>query len=129
MKSMKECHSMVLYLFFMLMGKSKGLQSSYFLITIDVYHIFLYRKETTSGVFWLNAAETWVDILSKADNNVVESIVNFVSGSAKKPQVDAHFMSESGVIDVFFLLGPEPMDVFTQYTKLTGSAHLPPVST
>ncbi|NP_001153434.1 alpha glucosidase II alpha subunit-like precursor [Nasonia vitripennis] len=89
--------------------------------------LYAHGKEKTSGVFWLNAAETWVDILSKADNNVVESIVNFVSGSAKKPQVDAHFMSESGVIDVFFLLGPEPMDVFTQYTKLTGTAHLPPI--
>ena len=37
-------------------------------------------------------------------------------------------MSESGIIDVFFLLGPKPMDTFRQYTALTGTAHLPPVS-
>jgi alpha 1,3-glucosidase len=88
-----------------------------------------FRKKTTSGIFWHNAAETWIDVVSSADNNVVESIVNFVSGTAKKSQVDTHFMSESGVIDVFFLLGPEPMDTFRQYAELTGTAHLPPVST
>ncbi|XP_015603638.1 neutral alpha-glucosidase AB [Cephus cinctus] len=87
--------------------------------------LYAHGKERTSGVFWHNAAETWVDILSSADNNVVESIVSFVSGSTKKFQVDAHFMSESGVIDVFFMLGPKPLDVFRQYTILTGTAPLP----
>ncbi|XP_046483150.1 neutral alpha-glucosidase AB [Neodiprion pinetum] len=88
--------------------------------------VFGHGKESgTSGVYWQNAAETWVDITSSADNNVVESIVNFVSGSAKKPQVDAHFISESGLIDAFFMLGPSPLDAFRQYTRLTGSAPLP----
>ncbi|XP_015112799.1 neutral alpha-glucosidase AB [Diachasma alloeum] len=91
--------------------------------------LYAHGKDRTTGVFWHNAAETWVDILSSADNNVVESIVNFVSGSVKKPQVDAHFMSESGVIDVFFLLGPKPLDAFRQYTILTGTAPLPQMFT
>ena len=60
---------------------------------------------------------------------MVESIVSYVSGTAKKPQVDAHFMSESGVIDVFFLLGPKPLDTFKQYTDLTGTGNLPQVLT
>ncbi|XP_043482862.1 neutral alpha-glucosidase AB [Leptopilina heterotoma] len=88
--------------------------------------LYAHGKERTSGVFWNNAAETWVDILSSADNNVVESIVNLVTGS-KKSQVDAHFMSESGVIDVFFLLGPKPLDTFRQYALLTGTAPLPQI--
>lgn len=87
--------------------------------------LYAHGKDRTAGVFWHNAAETWVDIVSSADNNVVESIVSFVSGSVKNPQVDAHFISESGVIDVFFLLGPKPLDVFRQYTTLTGTAPLP----
>lgn len=41
----------------------------------------------SAGVFWLNAAETWIDVASNSDENVVSSIVNFVSGSAKEPQV------------------------------------------
>jgi len=36
-------------------------------------------------------------------------------------------MSESGVIDIFFMLGPKPLDVFRQYTVLTGTAPLPQV--
>lgn len=60
----------------------------------------------TSGVFWHNAAETFVDIHDTKS---------------------AHFISESGIIDVFILLGPSPHDVFKQYTKLTGVAALPPI--
>ncbi|XP_049774510.1 neutral alpha-glucosidase AB [Schistocerca cancellata] len=80
----------------------------------------------TSGVFWLNAAETWVDIEGTHDQNVMSSIVNFVSGSVRTPEVNAHFMSESGIIDVFFMLGPEPKNVLQQYAKLTGTTPLPP---
>lgn len=36
-------------------------------------------------------------------------------------------MSESGVIDVFVMLGPKPDDVFRQYGALTGTTQLPPL--
>lgn len=84
-----------------------------------------FRGTHTAGIFWLNAAETWVDILGPADQNVVSSIVNFVSRSTAPPQIDSHFMSESGIIDTFFMLGPNPKDVFRQYRRLTGSTPLP----
>lgn len=88
--------------------------------------IIAHSTTNTVGVFWHNAAETWVDIHSNLDDNMVSSIVNFVSGSTKPAQVDAHFMSETGVMDVFFCLGPKPHDVLRQYTGLTGTAPLPP---
>jgi alpha 1,3-glucosidase len=44
------------------------------------------------------------------------------------PQVDTRWFSESGVIDVFMMLGPTPADVFHQYAQLTGTTPLPPVS-
>ncbi|KAJ9579720.1 hypothetical protein L9F63_004646 [Diploptera punctata] len=87
--------------------------------------LIAHGTKRTVGVFWMNAAETWVDIFGPGDQNVVSSIVNFVSGSAPPPQVDSHFMSESGIIDTFFMVGPKPKDVFRQYTKLTGTAPLP----
>lgn len=37
-------------------------------------------------------------------------------------------MSENGIIDVFVMLGPKPNDVFTQYTRLTGTAPIPQVN-
>lgn len=84
-------------------------------------------SKQSAGVFWLNTAETWIDIAKPDGENVVSSLVNLVSGSNQEPQVDSHFMSESGIIDVFFFLGPKPLDVFRQYSKLTGAAPLPPV--
>lgn len=80
------------------------------------------------GVFWHNAAETWVDITNSKDTNVVSSIVNLVSGHTPENSIDAHFMSESGVFDLFVLMGPKPKDVVRQYASLTGVAPLPQVS-
>lgn len=88
--------------------------------------IYGHGADSTSGIYWQNAAETWVDIAGiSTEQNVVSSIVNFVSGSGKQDPPSAHFMSESGIIDVFVLLGPSPSDAFRQYTDLTGSGNLP----
>ena len=64
----------------------------------------------TSGVFWFNPTETFVDI---EDDD---------SGSKT-----SHWMSESGIIDVFFIPGPTPHDVYRQYGKLTGTTPIPPL--
>lgn len=82
------------------------------------------RQQHTAGVYWQNAAETWVDIQT-TETNVVSSLVNFVSGSRKTPPPAAHFMSESGIVDAFIMLGPKPMDTFKQYAALTGTHELP----
>lgn len=89
--------------------------------------LYAHGLKGSAGVFWLNTAETWIDIAKPDGENVVSSIVNLVSGSTQMSQVDSHFISESGIIDVFFLLGPKPLDVFRQYTALTGTAPLPPL--
>lgn len=41
--------------------------------------------------------------------------------------MDAHFISETGVIDLYLFLGPKPADVFRQNANLTGVYSLPPV--
>ncbi|XP_032524398.2 neutral alpha-glucosidase AB [Danaus plexippus] len=87
--------------------------------------LYSHSKRHSAGVFWHNSAETWVDVVNYADETVVSSLVNLVTGG-RKTRVDARFMSESGVIDVFVLLGDKPSDVFRQYTRLTGVAPLPP---
>ena len=60
--------------------------------------------------------------------NMFSKLVEFVAGSDEIPQVDTQWMSESGIIDVFLLLGPKPNDIFKQYASLTGTTPLPPVS-
>ncbi|XP_034119570.1 neutral alpha-glucosidase AB [Drosophila albomicans] len=86
--------------------------------------LYGHGPQRTAGVYWQNAAETWVDIYT-AETNVVSSLVNFVSGSRKSTPPAAHFISESGIVDAFIMLGPQPMDVFQQYTALTGTHDLP----
>lgn len=69
-----------------------------------------------------------MDVKNSKDTDVVSSIVNLVSGSRPDSQVDTHFMSESGVLDFFMMLGPKPKDVVRQYAALTGTSPLPQVT-
>lgn len=87
--------------------------------------LYAHSPEHTVGVFWLNAAETWVDISNSQDANVVSSIVNLVSGQKTETRIDTHFMSESGIIDLFVFMGPSPQEAVRQYAALTGVAPLP----
>lgn len=48
-------------------------------------------------------------------------MLDFVKVSSEAPQTDVRWISESGIIDVFIMLGPKPTDVFTQYASLTGT--------
>ncbi|KAM7086269.1 neutral alpha-glucosidase AB isoform 1-T1 [Molossus nigricans] len=80
------------------------------------------------GIFWLNAAETWVDISSNtAGKTLFGKMLDYLQGSGETPQTDVRWMSESGIIDVFLLLGPSVLDVFRQYASLTGTQALPPL--
>lgn len=82
----------------------------------------------TVGVFWMNAAETWVDISSSnARKSMLNSLMSFFKEAEEVPQVETHWISESGIIDVFVMLGPKPHDVFQEYASFTGTTALPPL--
>lgn len=51
---------------------------------------------------------------------VFGKMLDYVQGSSEIPQTDVRWISESGIIDAFILLGPNPQDVFAQYAALTG---------
>uniref|UniRef100_A0A182QSP4 Glucosidase II subunit alpha n=1 Tax=Anopheles farauti TaxID=69004 RepID=A0A182QSP4_9DIPT len=88
--------------------------------------VYGHGETNTAGVFWLNAAETWVDVFSaNRDTDVVSSLVNLVSWNSQTEPPAVNFISESGIMDVFVLMGPSPIDTFRQYTDLTGKAPLP----
>ena len=78
------------------------------------------KKDSTVGVFWLNAAETWIDITKST------SIANPLSlGVLGKTTTQTHWISETGLLDVFVFLGPTPQDVIGSYAELTGYTALP----
>jgi len=64
----------------------------------------------TTGVFWFNPTESFVDVMSEGDNGKT-----------------THWISESGIIDTFLLPGPTPADMYRQYATLTGTAPVPPM--
>lgn len=90
--------------------------------------VLAHGKQKTAGALWLNAAETWVDIdSSTADKGVLANLIDKIRTSKDVPQVDVHFISETGVLDLFLFLGPRPKDVFRQNAHLTGVMPLPPL--
>ncbi|XP_072284040.1 neutral alpha-glucosidase C isoform X3 [Pyxicephalus adspersus] len=123
--------------------KDTGENEAYRLYNLDVfgYRVFdkmgtygsvplllAHKPLYTCGIFWLNASETLVEINSKA---ALQSHLQPAAPDTRKqkavPKKDIRWMSESGIVDVFLLLGPMPQDVFNQYAQLTGTQILPPL--
>lgn len=118
---------------------TKGTTDPYRLYNVD---IFEYEAETpmslygayplmlahtparTVGLFWLNPSETWIDIES-SNTGISGMLSNLVSGETKNKLT--HWISETGSVDAFFLLGPKAPDVLRQNAKLTGTTQLPPL--
>ncbi|KAI5669532.1 hypothetical protein M9H77_19385 [Catharanthus roseus] len=75
----------------------------------------------SSGFFWLNAAEMQIDVLGKGWNAGEDQIM-MQSGEKR---IDTLWMTEAGVLDAFFFMGPGPKDVVRQYTSVTGRPSMP----
>lgn len=73
---------------------------------------WIWRVNSTVGVFWYNTAETWVDVNAYGPSTTNQNL---------------YFMSETGSFDVFLFLGPSFYEVTEQYVVITGNAPLPPV--
>lgn len=79
-----------------------------------------HKKGSTVGVFWLNSAETWVDIVKPS------SLLGAIGlGSGSQASTQTHWISETGLLDLFVFLGPTPKDVIAAYSDLTGYTQLP----
>ncbi|KAI9594653.1 neutral alpha-glucosidase AB [Syncephalis fuscata] len=76
----------------------------------------------TAAAFWLNSAETWIDIVKEPLST--DDIDGQFEQSDKSTRT--HWVSESGVLDVLLLPGPNPSDIYAQYGRLTGHPAQPP---
>ncbi|XP_073495193.1 neutral alpha-glucosidase C isoform X2 [Phyllobates terribilis] len=120
-----------------------GENEAYRLYNLDVFGYSIYDKmgtygsvplmlahnlSHTCGILWLNASETLVEIHSKA---ALQPPLQLSTPDLQKqkavPKKDIRWMSESGVVDFFFLNGPAPCNVFKQYAQLTGTQMFPPL--
>ncbi|KAG8955645.1 hypothetical protein FRC04_007636 [Tulasnella sp. 424] len=69
-----------------------------------------HSDKSTVGIFNAVASETWIDVSHPNPDSTL-----------------THWISESGILDVFLLPGPTPEDIFAQYARLTGAPVLPPL--
>ncbi|KAH7292375.1 hypothetical protein KP509_29G065300 [Ceratopteris richardii] len=75
----------------------------------------------STGFFWLNSAEMLIDVLAPGweGDDVNRREVH------ESDNIDTQWMSESGIVDVFFFVGPKPKDLLRQYTSVTGLPNMP----
>lgn len=77
-----------------------------------------HSKDSTVGVFWLNAAETWIDIVKNKHRKALGLGTSTVD-------TQTHWFSEAGVMDIFIMLGPTPQALSKKYAELTGYTAMP----
>jgi mannosyl-oligosaccharide alpha-1,3-glucosidase len=68
-----------------------------------------HSTDSTVAVFHGVASETWIDVSHSSDKST-----------------ETHWISESGILDIFLLPGPTAEAVFSQYARLTGTQSFPP---
>ncbi|KAG6873139.1 hypothetical protein C0995_002513 [Termitomyces sp. Mi166 len=74
--------------------------------SIPVLHA--HSADSTVGIFHAVGSETWIDVAHASDKST-----------------QTHWISESGILDLFLMPGPTPEDIFKQYSGLTGTSVLP----
>ena len=81
----------------------------------------------SAGIFWLNAAEMWIDVTKESSpghlinqDQPSESVSNENGVSTM-----THWIAESGILDLFIMTGKSPKHISELYSTLTGSQNLP----
>lgn len=91
-----------------------------------VPYVIAHNEKHTVAMLFLNPSETWVDVESPSAG-MLSSMVGFVSNQKQDSKRETHWFSETGVLDVFFMVGPTPKQVAKQYAQITGVTALPPL--
>ena len=89
----------------------------------SIHFMMRHSAKGSVGLFWLNAAEGFIDT-KKDGQGILGSVSSMFSAKTDK-QLDTYWMFESGILDVFVMLGPTPKDISRQYRSLTGNTPLP----
>ncbi|KAL8278215.1 hypothetical protein RQP46_009388 [Phenoliferia psychrophenolica] len=91
-----------------------------------------HRAGSTVAVFHAVGSEAWIDITKAPTPKPVLSAFRKTQKPADSTDLGpaattttTHWMTESGILDLFIFLGPSPLTIFDQYTALTGRTPLP----
>lgn len=82
------------------------------------------KPDVSSGIFWVNSADTYIDIKKNVVDNQVGGI-ELVWSEDSQNSVKSHWMSENGIIDVILMVKPTPTGITKSYGEITGFSTLP----
>ncbi|OAD68408.1 glucosidase II catalytic ROT2/GLS2 [Phycomyces blakesleeanus NRRL 1555(-)] len=86
-----------------------------------------HQKDMSAGVFFMNPAETWIDIVKTKpeQKNTAQKAFSFGKKVEDTKSTQTHWMTEAGVLDLFVFLGPSTKDILRQYHAITGTPSMP----
>ncbi|QSL64936.1 hypothetical protein MERGE_002240 [Pneumocystis wakefieldiae] len=111
-------------------GENKSYNEPYRLYNTDVFeyesnspaslygsipYMYAHKKNSSASIFWMNPSDTWIDIEKKKYDDQ-----HFTSLSTK-----THWISETGLIDIFVFLSLDHSSIFKHYGELVGYTVLP----
>lgn len=76
-----------------------------------------HKPSGSVGVFWMNAADTYVDIIKTKSES--DKVLNL------QQSTQTHWISEAGLLDIFVMLGDSPAEINKLYGEITGFGQLP----
>lgn len=79
------------------------------------------KPDAAAGIFWVNAADTFVDIKKGHSNTDKDA----EKSKGHHSLVDTHWMSETGTVDIVIILAATPEEINAKYGQLTGHVSLP----
>ncbi len=77
-----------------------------------------HSAKRTVAAFWFNPTETFIDV------NAPAASADYADGAVS---TSTHWISESGLPDLFFIPGPTVPQLYAQYAQMTGTSQLPPL--
>ncbi|TPX67212.1 hypothetical protein SpCBS45565_g03933 [Spizellomyces sp. 'palustris'] len=125
-------------------GENREYDQPYRLYNLDVFEYILdspmalygsipfmlsHKKGVSSGVFWLNSAEMWIDVEKAKGTGTLSKLASYIPFATSKETsattTSTHWMAESGVLDLFVFVGSTPNDIFDSFTAITGRPTMP----
>ena len=91
--------------------------------------MWAHKANSTVGLFINNPTEAWIDVESSRDDSANTGLLSnfFTKSRNPNPSVKTRWMFESGVLDIFVILGDSLHHGLKSYVALTGSTPLPPL--
>ncbi|KAG5518690.1 hypothetical protein PMAC_002659 [Pneumocystis sp. 'macacae'] len=113
-------------------GENRSYNEPYRLFNTDVFEyesdssatlygsipfMYAHKKNSGAAVFWMNPTDTWIDIEKQKSNFQFSKNMNV--------STKTHWISETGLIDVFVFLDSDFKNIFKHYGELVGYTTLP----